>query len=234
MPRRPGSAVDQEDHRFALVGAARGRGERVLGMALLAGRDDLGLRRLALPVGQLLGARIDEQGDRVRALAAAGELGGELAQQRGAALAGLGVDDRLAAGTEGRSSSWARTVLPPLRRKRRRRRRFGLAGSSPRRGGRRRRRLAAAPPARGSLLLGRAARSRGSPPPRGWRSPPPRRSRPPLAPAAAAGWRSLRSPRGTRCAAEDRAAACAAPAGPGAAVEPPASFSISSARGSMR
>ena len=56
-------------------------------MALLAGGDDLGLRRLALPVGQLLGAGIDQQGDRVGALAA-GELRGQLAQQRRAGLRG--------------------------------------------------------------------------------------------------------------------------------------------------
>ncbi len=66
-------------------------------MALLAGGDDLGCRRLALPVGQLLGTGVDQQRDRVRPLLT-GELSGNLTQQPRAALARLAVDDRLAAG----------------------------------------------------------------------------------------------------------------------------------------
>ena len=93
-----GQGVDQEDHVFAGLGAAHGLGEGVAGVARLAGGDDLGLGRLALPVGQLLGAGVDQQGDRVGALGVAGELAGDVAQQRGAGGAALAVDERLAAG----------------------------------------------------------------------------------------------------------------------------------------
>ena len=46
-------------------------------MAGLAGGDQLGLRRLPLPVGELLGAGIDQEDDRIRTLGGAGELGGD-------------------------------------------------------------------------------------------------------------------------------------------------------------
>ncbi len=67
-------------------------------MAGLGGDDQLGVWRLALPVGQLLGAGVDQQGDRVGPVGAAGQLTGDLAQQRGAGGAALAVDERLAAG----------------------------------------------------------------------------------------------------------------------------------------